>query len=376
MLNNINLNELSKIITKIIFSCIVLYIAFTNLDVIGNILSWIISKFSPFILGGMIAIMLNIPMTLIEKQYYKKHNKDIKRALSIILSLLCTIGLLIVIVAIVLPELYHATKVIIEILVNTLNELTNPNYADSEILVLFKSLGIDLVSLQAKLESWIQFYSRELVSKLLFIFKDTANIVVTFCIGLVFSIYLLGNKEILASQVKRLMNAWLPNKTNKIILHISTISINTFNQFIVSQVTEAIILGSLCGIGMAILRIPYPFMVGVFIGVTALVPYFGAVAGELVGFIVILAVDPFKALVFMIYILILQQIEGNIIYPKVVGSKIKLPPIWVFSSIIIGGNILGPLGMFFAVPTTSIIYELVKEATRIKEQENLERSLL
>ena len=137
----------------------------------------------------------------------------------------------------------------------------------------------------------------------------------------------------------------------------------------VGQVTEAIILGVLCGVGMAILRIPYALMIGVLIGVTALIPYIGAIIGQIVGFILIFVVDPFKAMIFFVYVLILQQIEGNLIYPKVVGNKIKLAPIWVFFAVSLGGSIAGPLGMIFSVPLVSVLYTLIKEETNRKEKE-------
>lgn len=361
-----DIDAFSKMLVKLIGCCLCIYFVISNLDSIGNAISVIIGKLSPFILGGIVAVMLNIPVTLIEN-YLAKKGINHTRNLSIFLALLSTFGFLIIIVLIILPELYHATIAIVDLVSNTLNELAFFQNSNSNIVFL-DNLRIDWLSIKHNLEAWFQTYSGELVNNVLYVFKDTASVVVTFCMGLVFSIYLLGNKDILSKQVIRLMNVWLPQKFVDIISYVSNVSLKVFNQFMIGQVTEAIILGLLCGIGMAILRIPYAMMIGVLIGVTALVPYFGALVGECVGFILIFAVNPFKAIVFLIYILILQQIEGNIIYPKVVGSKINLPAIWVFSSIILGGNIAGPLGMFFAVPIASIIYEMVKDSTLAKEK--------
>ena len=138
--------------------------------------------------------------------------------------------------------------------------------------------------------------------------------------------------------------------------------------FIAGQATEAIILGTLCMIGMMILRIPYAPMIGALVGVTALIPIVGAFVGTIVGAVMILTVDPFKAVVFVVFLLILQQVEGNAIYPRVVGSKIKLPAIWVFPAVTIGGNLAGPLGMLLGVPAASAAYALMKEATDLREQ--------
>ena len=137
------------------------------------------------------------------------------------------------------------------------------------------------------------------------------------------------------------------------------------------QTTEAVILGTLCGVGMAILRIPYAPMVGALVGVTALIPYVGAFLATVIGAFMILTINPFKALVFVIYLLTLQQVEGNLIYPRVVGAKINLPAMWVLAAITVGGNLAGPIGMLLGVPAASAAYALLKEATTKKEQQIL-----
>ncbi len=151
--------------------------------------------------------------------------------------------------------------------------------------------------------------------------------------------------------------------------HICAVSGDIFRQFIVGQTTEAVILGSLCGIGMAILRIPYAPMVGALVGVTALIPYVGAFLATVIGGFMILTVNPFKALMFVIFLLALQQIEGNLIYPRVVGAKINLPAMWVLAAITVGGNLAGPFGMLLGVPAASAAYALLKEATNKREHQ-------
>lgn len=195
-----------------------------------------------------------------------------------------------------------------------------------------------------------------------------AGSLVTFFIGLVFAIYILSGKEKLKQQVCRLLHAWIPPKIGGMLTHVAAVSIKTFRLFITGQAMEAIILGTLCMIGMVILRIPYAPMVGALVGVTALIPVVGAFAGTIVGAIMIITVNPFKAFVFVIFLLILQQVEGNLIYPKVVGSKINLPAIWVLAAVTVGGNLGGPIGMLLGVPATSAAYVLVKEATKRREE--------
>ena len=186
-------------------------------------------------------------------------------------------------------------------------------------------------------------------------------------VAFVFCIYVLANKETLARQFGRLARVWLPKQFTNTASHIITVCADVFQQFIIGQTTEAVILGSLCGIGMAILRIPYAPMVGALVGVTALIPYVGAFLATIVGAFMILTVNPFKALIFVIFLLALQQVEGNLIYPKVVGKKINLPAIWVLAAITIGGNLAGPIGMLLGVPAASAAYALIKEETIKRE---------
>ena len=164
-----------------------------------------------------------------------------------------------------------------------------------------------------------------------------------------------------------MLRVWLPQKVSEAIIHVSAVCGGVFHQFVGGQTLEAVLLGTLCIIGMVILRIPYAPMVGALVGATALVPIVGAFVGTVVGAVIIMTEDPFKALVFVIFLLILQQLEGNLIYPKVVGAKLHLPSIWVLAAVTIGGNVAGPLGMLLGVPIASAAYVLIREATDQRE---------
>lgn len=188
-----------------------------------------------------------------------------------------------------------------------------------------------------------------------------------FFVGIAFSIYILLRKETLKSQFQRLIYAWLPAKFGHGILHVFDVCSSAFQNFVTGQVTEAFILGSLCAIGMGILRLPYAPLIGALVGVTAIIPILGAFVSTVVGAFMIIMVSPVKAIIFVIFLLLLQQIEGNFIYPKVVGSKISLPAIWVFTAVTIGGKLCGPLGMLLGVPIASSFYSLLKEATINRE---------
>ena len=191
--------------------------------------------------------------------------------------------------------------------------------------------------------------------------------VFNFVVGLVFSIYILYDKENLKKQATRLIRTWIPKRAADTVLHVAQVSNVTFRSFVTGQTTEAVILGTLCMIGMLILRIPFAPMIGALIGVTALIPIFGALIGMVVGAVMIVSVDPVKALIFIIFLLILQQIEGDIIYPRVVGSKMGLPGMWVLAAVTIGGSLGGAVGMLLGVPVFSVIYSLLNEATDKRE---------
>ncbi|MCD8327487.1 MAG: AI-2E family transporter [Ruminococcus sp.] len=189
-----------------------------------------------------------------------------------------------------------------------------------------------------------------------------------FFVAFVFSIYILFNKETLKKQCCRLIRAWLPKRFGEWFIHASSVLSCNLSSFITGQTIEAVILGSLCTIGMLILRIPYAPMIGALVGVTALIPVVGAFIGAGVGAFMILTVSPIKAVIFLIFIIILQQIEGNLIYPKVMGNRVNLPAIWILLAVTVGGSVAGPVGMLAAVPLASTIYILVREATEKREQ--------
>ena len=189
--------------------------------------------------------------------------------------------------------------------------------------------------------------------------SSVIGIVINLLIGIVFAIYLLLQKEKILIQTKRILNAYLSNdKVNK-ITDIAKLSNKVFSNFIGGQLTEAIILGLLCFLGMVILKIPYATIISVIITITALIPMVGALIGTGIGALFILVTQPFKTITFIIFIIILQQIEGNFIYPKVVGKTVGLPGIWVIVAITIGASLWGLIGMIISVPITSIIYSLI-----------------
>ena len=188
----------------------------------------------------------------------------------------------------------------------------------------------------------------------------TFSVIAKFVIGLIFAIYLLAGKETLGGQINCLMDRYLKTSWTETIRYVVSVFDRCFHNFIVGQCIEAVVLGVLCIVGMGLLRLPYAMMIGTLIGFTALIPVAGAYIGAAVGAFMILTVSPMQALVFLIFVVILQQLEGNLIYPKVVGSSIGLPGVWVLAAVTIGGGIMGIPGMLLGVPTVAAVYQLIK----------------
>ena len=269
------------------------------------------------------------------------------------------------------PELIHSIKMIMkqapiayENLIDFLKTNRNiMNGSFTSIIDSLISLDFDLSEIFNQLiKNW-----KPLFNSGFSILTNTVSSLSSFFIGFVFSIYLLFSKETLSRQLKTTSQALLGKDKTKKICQIIKLSSDTFTSFITGQCLEACILGSMFVISMSLLQIPYALLMGIIIAITALIPVFGAFIGCFIGIIMIGIVNPIQAVAFIILFLVLQQIEGNFIYPHVVGNSVGLPSIWVFVAVIIGGNLMGILGMFLFIPLTSIIYTLFKEYIKSKD---------
>lgn len=359
----------AKWVVGVVSACILVYLGLRHIGMIAEAVGWLANLLKPLLLGGILALILNVPMSMIETRLLKKLRRG-KRPLAILLALILLVGIFVGVAFLVIPELLGAITLIVQIARDGLERLANLDHtgalAQTPLAELFNN--IDWLGLSAQLETWLKEQSGSLASHAMGAVGSVVSGIVTSVIGLTFAIYILAGKERLKRQASRLLRVWLTERVSGVVIHVSSVCAGTFKLFIAGQATEAIILGTLCMVGMAILRLPYAPMIGALVGVTALIPVVGAFVGTIVGAIMILTVDPFKAVVFVIYLLILQQVEGNVIYPRVVGSKINLPAIWVLAAVTVGGSLAGPFGMLLGVPAASAAYALIKEATALREQ--------
>ena len=215
---------------------------------------------------------------------------------------------------------------------------------------------VDVQSLTSEFSEFAKIGFTGVLGSTVDILSMFVNGIFNIIVGFVFAIYILMSKETLKRQTRKLLSACLPPRITNKIIEIATISRTTFTNFIIGQTIEAIILGSLCALGMKIFGFPYAPMVGTLVGITAFIPIIGAFIGGGIGAFMIMTVDPMQALLFIIYLVILQQIEGDLIYPRVVGSSVGLPSIWVLFAVTVGGGLWGIVGVLFSVPTLSVIY--------------------
>ena len=294
----------------------------------------------------------------------------LRRPTAFLLSVLFIIGAFLGVILLVIPELVDAFSVIAQGIAELVEKLSS---ADQEKLMahpLSRALmDIDWDGMLASAQEWLKAEGGQIVDTAFGTLASLIGGIVDFFIAFVFSVYILFGKEKLTRQASRLIRVWIPGKGGEWLIHAASITNVTFRKFISGQSLEALILGSLCMIGMLILQLPYAPMVGALVGVTALIPVVGAFIGTIIGAFMILTVSPIQAVVFVIYLLILQQIEGNLIYPRVMGSRVNMPGMWIMAAVTVGGGIGGPIGMLLSVPIASAAYTLLREATKNRERQ-------
>lgn len=360
-------------IIGVVAACILIFLGVQNIGVVYKAFNWCVQLVLPLILGFAIAFILNVPTRFFEthlwKNTQKKFLRKIRRPIAFMLSVVAILGVVVGVVWLVVPELIEAVKIIVQAVVDFINKIKDmPKTELAELPLGNFLLEIDWDNLIDKLQNWLKNQSGTIANTAVGTVTSVIGGIVDFVLAFVFAIYILFSKEKLKSQSKRLIKAWLPENFGKWLIHASSVASVNFRNFISGQTLEAIILGVLCMAGMLILRIPYAPMVGALVGVTALIPVVGGFIGAIVGAFMIVTVSPIKAVIFIVYLLILQQIEGDLIYPKVMGSRVNLPAIWIMAAVTIGGELAGPVGMLLSVPVASTSYVLIKEATLNRER--------
>ena len=367
---NLDKETIRKIRGLIVFAVIVVMIVW-NYEVFFALLGYGANIIMPFLIGGGIAFVLNVPMHFIEEKIFdqkkwKNHKKvkSLARPISFVLTLIFVFGIIFLVMFIVIPEL---TSTIANVGVTIQREIPKLlAYAEElfknnkEIVEWIESIEFNWNKIFEGIVGFFTSGAGSVMDSTFAVARTIVNGVATFAIGFVFACYILLQKEKLHIQVKKIGYAFLPKDWVEIVIAISSMAYKTFSHFLTGQCVEAVILGTMFFVAMTILRMPYALLVGVLIAFTALIPVFGAFIGCVVGTILIFMVSPMQALMFVIMFFVLQQIEGNLIYPHVVGNSVGLPSIWVLVAVSIGGSLMGILGMLIFIPLVSVVYSLFR----------------
>ena len=332
---------------------------------------------SPLLIGCVIAYLVNILMSMYERHYFPKAKNAIlyksRRPVCMIAAFITLLAVVILVIDLVLPQLASCVKSIFSALPNAIMALID---GLEKINILPEDIASTLSAIDWKskigqilnvLTSGVGSVMDVVISTLSSVFSG----LVTALLSTIFAIYLLLGKDTLSRQCKRLLQHYLKQSYYEKFMYVITILHDCFRRYIVGQCTEAVILGVLCALGMCILKLPYATMIGTLIAFTALIPVAGAYIGGGIGALMIFSVSPVKALIFVIYLVILQQLEGNLIYPRVVGSSLGLPAIWVLAAVTIGGGVMGVTGMLIGVPIAAALYRLLQnDMNKISNKED------
>ncbi|MBE6939713.1 MAG: AI-2E family transporter [Ruminococcaceae bacterium] len=356
-------------------SLFVLYLAIHYWPSVSGFLSLILSAALPLMIGAAIAYCINIPMDHYEALFRRvlkgERGQKLVRPVSLVLALVSVVAIVVLVVWLVLPQLVECVRLIaaeVPGFIQRLLVLADEYHVLSEDVIETLS-NIDWQSRMGEIVKAVTSGVGSMMDVVVTAVTGVFSGIVTGFLALIFALYLLAGKERLSGQLKAISRRYLPQRWYDGGVYVLGIFNTCFRRYIVGQCTEAVILGSLCALGMLLLQLPYATMIGALVAFTALIPVAGAYIGAVVGAFMILTVSPMKALIFLIFLVVLQQLEGNLIYPRVVGSSLGLPGIWVLAAVTVGGGVMGIVGMLLGVPMAAAIYRLLRNDVR-RGQEN------
>lgn len=368
-----------KTLVLIIAAAILIFLGLQNMNIVFSFLRWLLSIFTPLLIGLAFAFVFNVPLKFFEKKLFTRKDGThrggkARRPVSLVLSVLLVLGVITTIMFLIIPELINSLILIIQNLPDSvmrfqewiewvMNE--NPKIKD-----FFLSTNINWNDITNNLLGWVQDFSINFVGQAFGLIVNTISFVINIFLGLIFSVYFLAKKEQLSSQFKKLTYAFLPENKADTIVSIFKLTSETFSRSVSCSMIECTILATITIVSMSIFGFPYAMMVGCIVGVMALIPMFGVTIGIVIGTLLIMTVNPTQAVWFVVMMIIIQQIEGNLIYPRVASSTVGLPPLWVMTAIIVGGGVFGFVGMLVAVPITSVVYTILQRVvnTRLRKR--------
>ena len=380
--------DLSKISIKKIRELIVftalLVVALWKFDVVLGVLKAIWGIIFPFILGGAIAFLTNVPMSFLEKTIFKNVKKENKiagklaRPTSLLLTIVLIVGVIALVMFGVIPQLTRTMGTLMMSISDFIPQMQSWIreffHNNQEIMKLVDQIQFDPDQAIRWGISLLGNGAGNMMNTTMSAVGSIVSGLATFFIAFSFACYVLFQKEKLHLQIRKVFFAFLPQQKADAFLKVCSLTYRTFANFLAGQCLEAVILGCMFVVILSILRMPYALLIGILVAFTALIPIFGAFIGCAVGVFLIFMVSPKQAVLFIIIFLLLQQIESNLIYPHVVGGSVGLPSIWVLAAVTIGGNLMGIVGMLIFIPTVSVFYTIFREYVylRLKKQ-NIKR---
>lgn len=368
---DLNKKTMQRLALLIVFALLLSW-ALSHPSQVALVFSALGTLLLPFLLGGCLAFLGNVFLRPVERAWvwlwgkrYGPRQQAAQRPVCLLATCLLLAGILFAVFFIVGPALRESVFSFIAMLPDRLSQLKIWWDQLAAYLAHYSVHLPDFSFNGETLQDWIsnllEKYGQAFLDTTIAATSSIFSLVVNLVLGWVFSLYLLAQKETLSRQAWKVIQSLFSQKRARQIVDVAKLTNRTFSSFVTGQLTEAVILGSLCFVGMLILRLPYAGVVSVLVGFTALIPIFGAFIGLGIGAFLILLVHPIQALWFIIFFLILQQVEGNLIYPRVVGKSVGLPGIWVLAAVTLGGNAFGLVGMLIAVPLCSVLYALARQ---------------
>lgn len=361
---DLNKKNMKNLMILIVFAVLV-FVGVQRIENLAAGFVFLMRIVFPFILGGAMAFILNIPMHFLEGRLFAKaKKKKLVRPVSLVLSILFVVAILQIVLVVVIPEIaatFASISKNIEAFLPKLEQWLTEAFPDSEQLEMWiDSLEFNWDKILQSAVNFLKNGAGNVLSSTVTVAKTVINSLMNFFVGFVFACYILLQKEKLSVQVKKVLYAFLPRHAVEKTLQVAALSYKTFSNFVTGQCLEAVILGTMFFVSMSVLRFPYALLVGVLIAFTALIPIFGAFIGCVLGTFLILVSNPVQAIGFVILFFVLQQVEGNLIYPHVVGGSVGLPSIWVLVAVTVGGSLMGVVGMLIFIPLSSVLYALFK----------------
>lgn len=378
---------LKKIKELIVFTAVI-FMCFWKYDVVFDVCSFVFHIFYPFVLGGAIAFVLNVPMNFVERHLFSenksnpsieaeeekggkyKKKRQAARLASLLIVIISVIGIIVLIMFVLIPQLVKTFSnlggSIQEFIPKIQYWMDKWFHNNKEVMNFVNNLEFDWDKV---VNAWMGFLkngAENVLESTINTAKNIVSAISTFFIAFSFSVYILVQKEKLSIQAKKVLFAFVRKGRAEAVLEVLSLTYRTFSNFLTGQCFEAVILGTMFAVSMTILRLPYALLMGIVIAFTALIPIFGAFIGCAVGAFLIFMVNPFQAFVFILLFLALQQIEGNLIYPHVVGNSVGLPSIWVLAAVSVGGSLMGIKGMLIFIPVASVFYALFREIVYLK----------